>query len=228
MITILAIDDEKNLLNLYKIRLTHFGYNVLIASNGEEALNILYENKVDLLIVDIMMPKMDGYEFLENIRKRNIQTPAIMVSAKGNIDSKKIAFNLGVDDYIVKPIDFEELVLRIKALLRRFQINESHIIEIGDTVLNSNDLTVKNKVTKHEITLTKTEFNILFKLLSYPERSFTKEQLYDEFWGYDSNTEIEIVKVFVSKIRSQISEFKDIDIKTIRGIGYKGIKVEKN
>lgn len=226
MVNILLCEDEFNILQLFKIRLTKIGYNVLTAMDGEEALNCFYKNHIDLIIMDVMLPKLDGFSVVKEIRSVDKEIPIIMVTAKGEMIDKKEGFASGADDYMVKPIIFDELVLRIEALLRRYRINADMKITIGQTVLDAYSLTVANEEKKMKIQLTKKEFGILFKLLSFPERSFTKEQLFDEFWGYDSSSDLDSVKVCISKIRSQIANFENIDIETIRGIGYRGVRCE--
>lgn len=225
MFKTLIVEDDKNIRKLMEIKLTNEGYSVITAENGLDALDKLAENHVDIIILDAMMPKMDGFEFLQSIRKDGISIPIIMVTARGSIDDKKQGFMLGVDDYMIKPIDFNELSLRIKAVLRRAKIVSERKIEIGNTILDYNTLTVYDNENK--VNLTRKEFSILYKLLSYPERSYSKRMLFEEFWDFDSETEEDIVKVYINKIRNKISVFKNIDIETIRGIGYKGIKNEK-
>ncbi|MGL4949885.1 MAG: response regulator transcription factor [Anaeroplasmataceae bacterium] len=225
MINVLIVDDEINILNLIKIRLKQYNYNCFTANNGSEALNLLYKNQISLIITDIMMPVLNGYEFIKTIREDGYNTPVIMLSAKGSIIDKKIGFELGIDDYIVKPFDFDELIFRMNAVLKRYNIKLDNKIVINNLIIDFNTLTIKDD--KHELTLPKKEFQLLYKLISYPEKSFTKSQLFEEFWGYDTNTEEDIVKVYISKIRSQIQVFDSIDIETIRGIGYRGIKNEK-
>ena len=226
MLTILVADDEINILNLFKIRLENHGYNVLTARDGREAIDVFYNNSVDLIIMDIMMPRLNGYDVIDTIRSDNYNTPVIMVSAKGELDDKREGFSVGADDYMVKPIEFDELLLRIQALVRRYKIVADKKITVGNVVLDYNTLTISNEIEGKSINLSKKEFSILFKLLSYPERAFTKEQLFDEFWGIDAVGDTDSVKVYISKIRSQIAIFPEIDITTIRGIGYRGVKNE--
>ena len=173
-----------------------------------------------------MMPVMDGFSLVKQMRSENINTPVIMVTAKGNTEDKIEGFRSGIDDYMVKPVDFEELSLRIKALLRRYRIATERKITVGGTVLTYDTLTVSNEKLNLTVTLQKKEFLILYKLFSYPEKTFSKGQLYDEFWGLDNFGDVDAVKVYVSKIRSAIEPFPEIDIATVRGIGYRGIKNE--
>lgn len=229
MLKILIVDDEINIRNLFKIRLENEGYEVYTAKDGLEALDVVYDNIIDMCIVDVMMPNLDGNSFVKKIRSENFNMPIIMVTAKGELDDKIEAFDSSIDDYMTKPIEFDELLLRMKALFRRAKIVTDKKIVIGDTVLEYDTLTITNNKLNLNVTLTKKEFSILYKLLSYPERTFTKGQLFDEFWGLDNYGDVDAVKVYISKIRSIIEPFPEIDIATIRGIGYRGIKKdEKN
>lgn len=224
MVNILIAEDEENLLNLYKIRLDKRGYNVILANNGKEAIDIIYKGGVDLAILDVMLPIYSGFEVLETIRRLQLEIPVIMATSMGQLSDKKEGFSLGADDYLVKPFDFDELLMRIEAIIRRYKINAESKIVVGDTTLDAETLEVFNKENK--IILSKKEFQILFKLLSYPEKTFTKERIFDEFFGIDSNADYDSVKVYVSKIRKQIAVFDNIDIDNIRGVGYRGIKNE--
>lgn len=229
MLKILVVDDEINIRNLFKIRLENEGYEVYTAKDGLEALDVVYDNIIDMCIVDVMMPNLDGNSFVKKIRSENFNMPIIMVTAKGELGDKIEAFDSGIDDYMTKPIEFDELLLRMKALFRRAKIVTDKKIVIGNTVLEYDTLTITNNKLNLNVTLTKKEFSILYKLLSYPERTFTKGQLFDEFWGLDNYGDVDAVKVYISKIRSIIEPFPEIDIATIRGIGYRGIKKdEKN
>lgn len=226
MFKVLVADDEVNIRNLIKLKLSGEGYDVVCASDGSEALSRLYSKCFDICIVDVMMPVMDGFSLVKQMRSENINTPVIMVTAKGNTEDKIEGFRSGIDDYMVKPVDFEELSLRIKALLRRYRIATERKITVGGTVLTYDTLTVSNEKLNLTVTLQKKEFLILYKLFSYPEKTFSKGQLYDEFWGLDNFGDVDAVKVYVSKIRSAIEPFPEIDIATVRGIGYRGIKNE--
>lgn len=226
MFKVLVADDEVNIRNLIKLKLSGEGYDVVCASDGNEALSRLYSECFDICIVDVMMPVMDGFSLVKQMRGANINTPVIMVTAKGNAEDKIEGFRSGIDDYMVKPVDFEELSLRIKALLRRYRIATERKITVGGTVLTYYTLTVSNEKLNLTVTLQKKEFLILYKLFSYPEKTFSKGQLYDEFWGLDNFGDVDAVKVYVSKIRSAIEPFPEIDIATVRGIGYRGIKNE--
>lgn len=223
---ILAVDDEEHILKLYNAILTGAGYEVVTAHDGEEALNIYYQGKIDLIICDEMMPNVTGNQLIKEIRYESKNIPIIMVTAKSSIDDKGISYDLGVDDYMVKPINKEELLMRISALFRRAKIFTEKKIIIGDVVLDSNTHSVVNEKKNLCVNLTKKEFDILFKLFSYPEKAFTKWQLFNEFWGIDSDTDESVVKVFILKIRKKIEVFPEIEIQTLMGIGYRGIKNE--
>lgn len=226
MFKILVADDEENIRNLFKLRLESEGYEVLTAENGGKAMEILYKEVVDLCILDAMMPVLDGFSLVKKMREENFTVPVIMITAKGQLEDKKTGFSVGADDYMVKPIEFDELLMRMNALFRRAKIVTEKKITAGNTVLYFDTLTVENKALGLSVTLSKKEFLILYKLLSYPERTFTKGQLYDEFWGMDNYGDMDAVKVYVSKIRSLIEPFPEIDVHTVRGIGYRGIKNE--
>ncbi len=226
MFNVLIVEDDHNICKLMKIKLSQEGYNCYTAHSGVEGLECLAETHMDIVILDAMMPKMDGFEMVKEMRNLKYATPVIMVTARGAIEDKSKGFMVGVDDYMVKPIDFKELFLRMKAVLRRANIVSEKKIVIGSTVLDYNTLTVSCGEDRE--TLTKKEFQILFKLLSYPEQSFSKSALFEEFWDFDSDTEEDAVKVYINKIRNKISRFSAIDIETVRGVGYKGVRNEKN
>lgn len=224
---ILIVDDEINILTLLKTILEKEGFNVFTAKNGSDAYNIYLDNHIDMVICDEMMPLVSGNELIKSIREDNNHIPIIMITAKYSTSDKKLSFKLGVDDYMVKPIDTEELIMRVNALFRRAKINTDKKIKISNVIINSNDLSIKDESKNLSIKLSKLEFDILFKLLSYHEKSFTKWQLYNEFWGIDSNTDEKIVKTLIFKIRKQIEIFPEIGIKTIMGVGYQGVRNEK-
>ena len=224
MVNILIAEDEENLLNLYKIRLDKKGYNVILANNGKQAIDLVYKGGIDLAILDVMLPVYSGFEVLETIRRLQLDIPVIMATSMGQLNDKKEGFSLGADDYLVKPFDFDELLMRIEAIVRRYKINAESKIIIGETTLDAETLEVYNKTDR--VTFSKKEFQILFKLLSYPEKTFTKEQIFDDFFGIDSNADYDSIKVYISKIRKQIAIFDNIDIDNIRGIGYRGIRNE--
>lgn len=223
MYNVLVVEDEVNILKLMTIRLTKSGFNVYGASNGREGLDIIKKQMIDIVVADIMMPQLDGFEMIETIRAEGHSMPIIVVTAKESLDDKKRGFNLGADDYMVKPIEHEELLLRIKALLKRADIRKEKKIVVGSCTLDYESLSVFND-KGYNAQLSKKEFLILFKLLSYPERIFTKNQLMDEFWGYETDSYSDTVKVHINRIRNKIAPISEIDVVTVRGLGYRGVK----
>lgn len=223
MYNILIVEDDANILKLMNIWLTKSGFNVFTAVNGQDGLEIIRKGETDLVVADMMMPVMDGFEMVECMRAEGREIPVIIATAKEGIDSKRAGFNSGADDYMVKPIDHEELVLRIKALLKRADIRREKKIVVGSCTVDYDSLSVFNDKGDTE-QLSKKEFLILYKLLSYPERIFTKTQLMDEFWGYESETYSDTIKVHINRIRNKIARFPEIDVVTVRGLGYRGIK----
>ncbi|MBU5425947.1 response regulator transcription factor [Tissierella pigra] len=219
MINILVAEDDKNLQKLIGAVLKQQGYNVLMANDGIQALEILDMVHIDLIISDIMMPNMDGYQLTDLLRKSNYNLPILMVTAKETLDDKKKGFIVGTDDYMVKPIDIDEMVLRVAALLRRSRIVNENRLTIGELVLDYNTLDVNKKDIS--INLPKKEFYLLFKLLSYPKQIFTRQQLMDEIWGMDSEAEERTVDVHIKRLRDKFSEFEEFEIITVRGLGYK-------
>ena len=219
MFQILIVDDNDSIRNLMKTYLVRDGYNVLSASDGLEALDILDKEHIDLMIADIMMPNMDGFTLTKELRDSNYNFPILMVTAKESFEDKKTGFQVGTDDYMVKPIDFDEMLLRVSALLRRAKISNDHRIIIGDIVLDYDLLTVKTK--SEEILLPKKEFLILFKLLSYPKKIFTRQDLMDEIWGLDNETDVRTVDVHIKRLREKFDELEEFKIITVRGLGYK-------
>jgi len=202
--------------------LSQNGYDVILAENGEHALDLLDKKHVDLIVLDIMMPKMDGYEFTETLRENNFNLPILMVTAKETPHDKKKGFIIGTDDYMVKPFDEEELVLRIAALLRRSRIVNEHKLTIGETVLDYDSLTVSRGSALQE--LPNKEFMLLYKLLSYQNKIFTRRQLMDEIWDMESDTDERTVDVHINRLRDRFKENHDFEIQTIRGLGYKAVK----
>lgn len=225
MYSILVIDDDKNTRFLIKEILELEGYKVITAKNGIEGLDILGENHIDLIIVDIMMPKMDGYDFTKEIRNFDEKLPILMVSAKQLAQDRKKGFMLGIDDYMSKPIDPEELILHIKALLRRTNLTKNHQIVIGDVIIDQESFTVTKNDEVFE--LPQKEFLLLYKLLSHPNKIFTRLQLMDEIWGMDSETGWETVTVHIGRLRKRFEGWPEFEIENIRGLGYKAVKHEK-
>lgn len=222
MFHILVVDDDKNIRLFFGAVLEEAGYTVSSASNGEEALEIMEREHVDLVVLDVMMPKMDGYEFTRTLREANNNLPILMVSAKQLPADKHMGFAAGTDDYITKPIDDEEMLFRIKALLRRAKIATEHKIVIGEVVLDYDSLTVTRGDAVQE--LPQKEFLLLYKLLSYPGKIFTRIQLMDEIWGADSDTGWETVTVHIGRLRKRFEGYTEFEIESVRGLGYKAVK----
>lgn len=221
MFNILVIEDNKNMRKLICATLKQNGYSTFEAEDGEVGLDVLDTTHIDLIICDIMMPNMDGYEFTETLRDGHCETPIIIVTAKEQLEDKKKGFSIGADDYMVKPIDFEELILRIGAILRRSKIVNDHKITIGNTVLDYNSLSVTSNGKCN--TLPKKEFYLLFKLVSSPDTIFTRRQLLDEIWGMESMADERTVDVHIKRIRERYRDSNDFEIVTVRGLGYKAV-----
>ncbi len=222
MFHILVVDDDKNTRLLLRAVLETEGYTVYAAANGEEALTVMDQQHIDLVVLDIMMPKMDGYEFTQTLREAQNNLPILMVSAKQLPADKKKGFLVGTDDYMTKPIDEEEMLLRIKALLRRAQIVSDRRIVIGDVVLDYDSFTVSKKGDVQE--LPQKEFLLLYKLLSYPGKIFTRIQLMDEIWGAESDTGWETVTVHIGRLRKRFEGWEEFELQSIRGLGYRAMK----
>ena len=222
MFRILVVDDNKHTRRLFKAVLENENYTVFTAENGIDALRVMDEEHIDLVVLDIMMPKMDGYEFTKILRENQNNLPILMVSAKQLPEDKKKGFLVGTDDYMTKPVDEDEMLLRIKALLRRAKIVNERKIEIGQVVLDYDKLTVTrgNEV----IELPQKEFLLLYKLLSYPGKIFTRIQLMDEIWGANSGTGWETVTVHIARLRKKFEDFEEFEIESVRGLGYKAVK----
>lgn len=222
MFHILVVDDDKNTRRLLKAVIENDGYRVSTAENGEQALEIMDKEVIELVVLDIMMPKMDGYEFTKVLRSVNNNLPILMLSAKQMPDDKRKGFLVGTDDYMTKPVDEVEMLLRIKALLRRAKIATEHKIKIGDVVLDYDSFSV----TKNENTqvLPQKEFLLLYKLLSYPGKIFTRIQLMDEIRGNDCDTGWETVTVHIGRLRKRFENWNEFEIQSVRGLGYKAVK----
>ena len=218
MFRILIAEDDRNLQKLMEAVLRRNGYDIISAKDGEEAMDIIENNHVDLLICDIMMPKKDGYELTDELRNNGFELPILMVTAKETMDDKKKGFLAGTDDYMVKPVDMDEMLLRVAALLRRSKIQNERQLVVGDTRLEWDTLTVYCK--DEPIVLPKKEFCLLFKLLSYPGQIFTRQQLMDEIWGMDIDTDERTVDVHIKRLRDHFGESGDFKFFTVRGLGY--------
>ena len=221
MFKILVVEDDKELNRTVCSFLNSSGYDATGCLNATEAYDALYENLFDLIVSDIMMPGVDGFEFARNVRELNDNIPILFMTARDDIASKQRGFRIGVDDYMVKPVDLDELFLRIGALLRRAKIASSRKLEIGNFVMDADEHTAY--LGEEEISLTNREFSILYKLLSYPKKTFTRTQLMDEFWDADTETAPRAVDVYMTKLRSKLSECEAFEIKTVHGLGYKAV-----
>ncbi len=222
MFKILVVDDDKNTRLLLETVISKDGYTVKTAEDGIKALEMLEKEHIDLVVLDIMMPNMDGYEFTKTVREADNDLPILMVSAKQLPQDKKKGFIVGTDDYITKPIDEEETLLRIKALLRRAKIASDRKIEIGEIVIDLDSLTVSGH--GQVIELPQKEFLLLYKLLSYPGKIFTRIQLMDEIWGNDTDTGWETVTVHIARLRKKFEGWNEFEIESVRGLGYKAVK----
>ena len=221
MFRILVVEDDKDLNKSVCSFLNHSGYEATGCLNASDAYDALYETMFDLIVSDIMMPGVDGFEFAQNVRALNQEIPILFMTARDDIASKQRGFRIGVDDYMVKPIDLDELFLRVGALLRRAKIATSRKLEVGSFVMDADEFITE--LDGEEISLTKREFNILYKLLSYPKKAFTRQQLMDEFWDADTETAPRAVDVYMTKLRSKLSDCEDFEIKTVHGLGYKAV-----
>ena len=222
MFHILVVDDDKNTRRLIEAVLSRENYTVTTAENGEQALQRLDEQHIDLIVLDIMMPKIDGYELTRQLRAAGNELPILMVSAKQLPADRHRGFLVGTDDYVTKPIDEQELLLRIKALLRRARIASERRIVIGDVVLDYDALTVTGHVQVQE--LPQKEFLLLYKLLSYPGKIFTRIQLMDEIWGVETDSGWETVTVHIGRLRRRFEGWEEFRIESVRGLGYKAVK----
>ena len=223
MIHILVVDDDEKLTQSVCAYLNNSGYQAKGVLSAESAYDEMYNNLYDLIISDIMMPGTDGFAFAETIRGLNKTIPILFVSARDDLNAKQRGFDIGIDDYMVKPIDLSELLMRVRALLRRANIEASRKLTVGSLILDADAMTAT--MDGQEIPVTTREFNIMFKLLSYPNRTFSRSQLMDEFWGIESETSLRAVDVYITKLRDKFSVCPDIQIKTVRGLGYKVVLV---
>ncbi len=222
MFKILVVEDDTELRNLFKKVLEKNCYEVFTATDGKDAFTVLDTQYVDLIISDVMMPRLNGYDFVKELRESGAETPVLMITAKDTFDDMREGFFSGADDYLKKPVDVNEMLLRVSALLRRAKMISERKQTVGGTELFSESLTVK--CGGKEILLPQKEFLILYKLASYPGKIFTKQQIMDEIWGYESDTDPHSVEVHVFKLRERFRDNKDFEIVTIRGVGYKLVK----
>lgn len=226
MFQILVVDDNKNTRQLMRAILEAEQYIVTTAKNGEDALNLMETHHIDLVLLDVMMPKMNGYEFTKTLRGLKNDLPILMVSAKQLSADRKEGFKAGIDDYMVKPVDEEEMLLRIKALLRRAKIASERQIVIGEVKLDYDSFTV-SRASEINV-LPQKEFQLLYKLLSYPGKIFTRIQLMDDIWGVDSNTGWETVTVHIARLRKRFENWPEFELEAVRGLGYRAVKKYEN
>lgn len=225
MFHILVVEDNQDMCELFCTVLADAGYQCISAGDGVEALRVMEKQYIDLIVADIMMPNMDGYELVQSIREAKCEIPILIVTAKDQFEDMQRGFRIGCDDYMVKPINVKELVLRVEALLRRAKISSEKKIVIGKTVLDYDALTVT--IHGEETILPQKEFYLLYKLLSYPNKIFTRPQLMDEIWGMFSETDERTVNTHINRLRERFSDCDDFEIVTVRGLGYKAVKHEK-
>lgn len=221
MIHILVVDDDKNLNQTVCTYLNDCGFKAKGVLSATEAYDEMYNNLYELIISDIMMPEIDGFEFAETVRQVNKQIPILFMSAKDDLPSKRKGFLVGIDDYMVKPVELAELEMRVRALLRRANIEMERKLVVANLELDADGMTAS--IDGEEISVTTREFHILYKLLSYPKKTFTRAQLMDEFWGIDSGTSLRAVDVYITKLRDKFSACNGFEIKTVRGLGYKAV-----
>lgn len=221
MIRILVVDDDINLSQTVCTYLNDCGFQTKAVPGAGEAYDEMYNNLYDLIISDIMMPEIDGFELAETVRQVNRHIPILFMSAKDDLPSKQKGFQLGIDDYTVKPVELAELEMRVRALLRRANIETERKLTVGNLELDADGMTAV--INGEEIPITTREFNILYKLLSYPQKTFTRAQLMDEFWGIDSGTSLRAVDVYITKLRDKFADCDGFEIKTVRGLGYKAV-----
>lgn len=219
MIKIIVVEDDHELNKIVSTFLSTNGFNVIRCLNATDAYDAMYNNLVDLIISDIMMPDIDGFEFASTVREVNETIPILFISARTDLPSKTKGFQLGIDDYMEKPINLEELLLRVRALLRRSNIEMERRLKVGNLTIDLDARTVT--IENEEINLTTREFNIVYKLLSYPNKTFSRGQLMDEFWGLETDTSHRAVDVYITRLREKLSEATGFTIKTVRGLGYK-------
>lgn len=221
MFKVLVVEDDRELNKTVCVFLGQCGYDSVGCLCADDAYDAMYENVFDLIISDVMMPEVDGFEFARTVREVNTEIPILFMTARDDLASKQRGYRVGIDDYMVKPIDLDELVLRIGALLRRAKITSNRKIELGSFKMDADERTAY--LNGEEISLTAREFSLLYKLLSYPKKTFTRTQLMDEFWNADSESGPRTVDVYMTKLRGKFSECNDFEIVTVHGLGYKAV-----
>lgn len=221
MFKILVVEDDKNLRKLIVTCLEKANYTVFESMNGEEALDLMDKEYIDLIVTDIMMPEMNGYELIKELREAKYEVPILIITAKEDIEDKKQGFNLGADDYMVKPINIDELILRVKSLLKRTQKANEKILKFGEVTLDYDKLEIQKNGKTYQ--LTQKEFYLTYKLLSSPDKIFKRQELIEEIWGLENESDFRTVDVHIKRIREKLEEITEFEIITIRGIGYKAI-----
>lgn len=221
MVRILVVEDDEKLNRLVCTYLNDNGFQVKGCLSANTAYEEMYNNRYELIISDIMMPEIDGFKFAQTVRQVNRTIPILFMSARDDLSAKQKGFRLGIDDYMVKPVELEELILRVRALLRRANIEMERKITVGNLLLDADAMSAE--VDGEEINLTTREFHIIYKLLSYPKKTFSRAQLMDEFWGVESDTSLRAVDVYVAKLRDKLSGCDGFKIVTVRGLGYKAV-----
>ena len=221
MIHILVVEDDEKLNRAVCTYLRANGYEAKGVLSASDAYDEMYSRLYDFIISDIMMPGIDGFEFAKTVRKLNKTIPLLFMSARDDLAAKREGFQIGIDDYIVKPFELDELLLRVQALLRRAHIEQERKLTVGNLTLDADAMTAN--AGGADIPLTTREFNIIFKLLSYPNKTFSRAQLMDEFWGMDSDASLRAVDVYITKLRDKLSGCDGFEIKTVRGLGYKAV-----
>lgn len=221
MFKILVVEDDKNLRKLIVTCLEKANYTVFESMNGEEALDLMDTEYIDLIVTDIMMPEMNGYELIKELREAKYEVPILIITAKEDIEDKKQGFNLGADDYMVKPINIDELILRVKSLLKRTKKANEKILKFGEVTLDYDKLEIQKKGKIYQ--LTQKEFYLTYKLLSSPDKIFKRQELIEEIWGLENESDFRTVDVHIKRIREKLEEITEFEIITIRGIGYKAI-----
>ncbi len=221
MFKILVVEDDKDLNKSVCSFLNRSGYEAIGCLGAEEAYDAMYKTTFDLIVSDIMMPKIDGFEFVKTVRSLNEDIPILFMTARDDFEAKQRGYRVGIDDYMVKPIDLDELFLRIGALLRRSKIASSRRLEVGKFVMDADERTAE--LDGEEISLTHREFNLLYKLLSYPKKTFSRQQLMDEFWDVDTAASTRTVDVYMTKLRAKLADCTSFEIQTVHGLGYKAV-----
>ena len=221
MIHILVVDDDEKLNKTVCMYLNDCGFETMGVLSAQQAYDALYGNLFDLIISDLMMPQVDGFEFAHTVREANHRIPILFMSAKDDLPSKQKGFRLGIDDYMVKPVDLAELEMRVRVLLRRANIEAERKLTVGNLVMDADAMSAE--IDGEEIPTTTREFNILYKLLSYPKKTFTRAQLMDEFWDMDSDTSLRAVDVYITKLRDKFAVCDGFEIKTVCGVCYKSV-----